>query len=72
MRNHPAIWCCHATTAAGDYLLHVIAADVNALDRLMRQEIARMSGVARTESVVATRVIKARQSLANAAKALRP
>lgn len=72
VRAHAAVWRCHATTGAGDYLLHVLAADVNALDRLLRQEIARMPGVARTETVVATRVIKARHSLADAAKALRP
>lgn len=72
VKAHPAVWRCHATTGTGDYLLHVIAADVAALDRLLRQEIARMPGVSRSETVVATRMIKARHSLAAAAKALRP
>lgn len=72
VRAHPAVARCHATTGAGDYLLHIIAADVAALDRLLRQEIARMPGVARTETVVSTRAIKTRHSLANAVKALRP
>lgn len=67
---HPAVRRCHATTGAGDYLLHVLCRDIAMMDRLLRREIARMPGVVRTETIVSTRTVKDRHSLASAAKAL--
>lgn len=67
---HPAIRRCHATTGAGDYLLHILCRDIAMMDRLLRQEIARMPGVVRTETIVSTRTIKDRHSLAGAARSL--
>lgn len=40
VRKHPLIWRCHATTGDADYLLHVMAADMVALDRMLRQELS--------------------------------
>lgn len=68
---HPAIRRCHATTGAGDYLLHVLCSDIAMMDRLLRREIARMPGVVRTETIVSTRTVKDRHSLAAAARSLK-
>ena len=70
VRAHPAIRRCHATTGAGDYLLHILCRDIVMMDRLLRREIARMPGVLRTETIVSTRTVKDRHSLAAAAKSL--
>ncbi|MFC3167783.1 Lrp/AsnC family transcriptional regulator [Paracoccus fontiphilus] len=66
---HPGIRRCHATTGAGDYLLHIICRDIAMMDRMLRREIAHMPGVVRTDTIVSTRTVKSRHSLAGAAKA---
>ncbi len=66
VRAHPLIWRCHATTGDADYLLHVIATDMAALDTLLRQEISRLPGVRRTVTAMATREIKGEMSFAAA------
>lgn len=68
VRNHPLIWRCHATTGDADYLLHIIAADMAALDTLLRQELCRLPGVRRTVTAMVTREIKGDISLAEAAR----
>ena len=68
VRRHPLIWRCHATTGEADYLLHVIAADMPTLDRLLRQELNRLPGVRHTVTSMSTREIKSEISLANAAR----
>ncbi|MDE1995378.1 MAG: Lrp/AsnC family transcriptional regulator [Rhizobiaceae bacterium] len=68
VRRHPLIWRCHATTGEADYLLHVIAVDMPALDRLLRQELNRLPGVRHTITSMSTREIKSEISLANAAR----
>ncbi|KAA0695680.1 Lrp/AsnC family transcriptional regulator [Neorhizobium sp. P12A] len=68
VRKHPLIWRCHATTGDADYLLHVLAADMGALDRLLRQELSRLPGVRRTVTSMSTREIKNDVSFAEAAR----
>jgi DNA-binding Lrp family transcriptional regulator len=68
VRRHPLIRRCHATTGDADYLLHVMAADMGALDRMLRQELSRLPGVRRTVTSMSTREIKSDLSLANAAQ----
>lgn len=68
VRLHPLIWRCHATTGEADYLLHVIAADMAGLDRLLRQELSRLPGVKRTVTSMSTREIKSDTSLASAGR----
>lgn len=68
VREHPLIWRCHATTGEADYLLHILSADVAALDRLLRQELSRLPGVRRTVTSMAMREIKAETSFAEAAR----
>ncbi|AYG60991.1 Lrp/AsnC family transcriptional regulator [Rhizobium jaguaris] len=67
VRRHPLIWRCHATTGEADYLLHILAADMAALDRLLRQELNRLPGVRHTMTSMSTREIKSDISFADAA-----
>jgi Lrp/AsnC family leucine-responsive transcriptional regulator len=69
VRRHPLIRRCHATTGEADYLLHVIATDMVALDELLRDGISRLPGVKRTVTSMSTRAIKTDTSLAAAYKA---
>lgn len=64
VKRHPLIWRCHATTGEADYLLHIVASDMAALDRLLRQELSRLPGVRRTVTAMATREIKGDMSFA--------
>ncbi len=66
VKRHPLIWRCHATTGEADYLLHIVATDMAALDRLLRQELSRLPGVRRTITSMATREIKGEMSFAAA------
>ncbi|MDL2404204.1 Lrp/AsnC family transcriptional regulator [Rhizobium calliandrae] len=68
VRRHPLIWRCHATTGEADYLLHILAADMAALDRLLRQELNRLPGVRHTMTSMSTREIKSDISFADAAR----
>jgi len=65
---HPSVWRCHAMTGDADYSLHVLARDMEDMDRLIRREIARLPGVDRTKSSVITRAVKRGQSLAELAE----
>lgn len=67
--RHPLIWRCHATTGEADYLLHIIASDMVALDELLREGISRLPGVKRTVTSMSTRAIKTDVSLAGAYRA---
>ncbi len=58
VRKNPLIWRCHATTGDADYLLHILAVDMVALDRQLRQELSRLPGVRRTVTSMSTREIK--------------
>jgi len=66
VRRHPLIWRCHATTGEADYLLHILATDMAALDWLLRQELNRLPGVRHTVTSMSTREIKSDISLAEA------
>lgn len=66
VRRDPLIWRCHATTGEADYLLHILAVDMVALDRQLRQELSRLPGVRRTVTSMSTREIKTGTSFAAA------
>lgn len=68
VRNNPLIWRCHATTGEADYLLHILAVDMVALDRQLRQELSRLPGVRRTVTSMSTREIKTQISFAAAVR----
>ena len=69
VQRHPLIRSCHATTGEADYLLHIMASDMVALDDLLREAISRLPGVKRTVTSMSTRAIKTHVSLAAAHKA---
>ena len=56
--RHPAITECHSTAGAGDYLLRIVAADVDALDHLLRKEISQLPGVQRFSTTICMKAIK--------------
>ncbi|HKZ73375.1 MAG TPA: Lrp/AsnC family transcriptional regulator [Steroidobacteraceae bacterium] len=58
VQRHPSVLQCFTTAGAGDYLLHVLAPDIAALDGVLREEISRMPGVQRTVSTVCMKTIK--------------
>ncbi|MBP1849596.1 Lrp/AsnC family transcriptional regulator [Rhizobium halophytocola] len=66
VRAHPLVRRAHATTGEADYLLHIMAADMGALDTLLRLEISQLAGVRRTVTAMITREIKAENSMADA------
>lgn len=57
--KHPAVTDCHSTAGAGDYLLRVVAADVEDLDHLLRKELSQLPGVQRYTTTVCMKAIKA-------------
>jgi Lrp/AsnC family transcriptional regulator, leucine-responsive regulatory protein len=50
----PGLVSCHHVTGDVDYLLRVDVADIEALDLLLRRTLARVPGVARFTTMVAT------------------
>lgn len=61
--RHPMILACHATVGESDYLLHVLARDLAALDEFLRGQLWRLPGVERFTTTIATREIKADGSI---------
>lgn len=68
VQKHPLILRCHATTGEADYLLHIVAIDMVALDHMLRKEISRLPGVRRTVTSMATREIKGAISFSEAVR----
>ncbi len=56
--RHPRILSAHATVGEADYLLHVLAPGMPALDEFLRQELWRLPGVQRFVTTIAMRTIK--------------
>ncbi|WP_380873792.1 AsnC family transcriptional regulator [Sphingomonas sp. DBB INV C78] len=56
--RHPLILSAHATVGDSDYLLHVLARDLTALDDFLRGQLWRLPGVERFSTTIATREIK--------------
>ena len=64
---HPSILACYSTAGEEDYVLHVVAKDVEALDRILRKEISRLPGVERCRTTICMAAIKQGGSLMQAA-----
>ncbi len=58
--RHPAVLQCFTTAGQADYLMHVLAAGIAELDRLLRMEISQMPGVQKIETTVCMKTIKHR------------
>jgi len=56
--DNPYVIACHAVTGERDYLLHVIARDVEHLGQLTLKTIVRIKGVRDVQSVIVLETIK--------------
>ena len=68
--DHPAVLNCYTTAGDGDYLLHVVTSDVEALDSLLRGELSRLPGVHRFATTICMKTIKRGAPLMAAAAGL--
>lgn len=59
----PEIMECHLMTGQADYILRVVASDVDDLERLHAHVLTRLPGVARINSSIALRTIVRRTAL---------
>lgn len=56
--QHPSIRSCHAVTGEFDYVLEILAKDVNDFDQLLRVNLSRLPGVMRFNTSISTRMVK--------------
>ncbi|GAC15496.1 Lrp/AsnC family transcriptional regulator [Aliiglaciecola lipolytica] len=56
--NHVSVRSCHAVTGEFDYVLEVLAKDINHFDELLRVDLSRLPGVLRFNTSITTRMIK--------------
>ncbi|WP_206244687.1 Lrp/AsnC family transcriptional regulator [Novosphingobium terrae] len=66
--DHPAVLNCYTTAGDGDYLLHVVTSDVEALDGLLRGNLSRLPGVQRFATTICMKTIKRGAPLMAAAR----
>ncbi|MCK9542570.1 MAG: Lrp/AsnC family transcriptional regulator [Novosphingobium sp.] len=55
---NPYVVACHAVTGDMDYLLHVIARDVEHLNQITLKSLVRIPGVRDTKSIIALEAVK--------------
>ena len=58
VRDIPEILECHLMAGQSDYILRVVCEDANAFERLHRELVARLPGVARVHSNMSIREVK--------------
>jgi len=63
VREVSYIRACYHVTGRFDYLLHVVAVDLNHLGRLVKEDIAALPGVGRTETHIVFSEIKSDKGL---------
>ena len=56
--DNPYVIACHAVTGDMDYLLHVIARDVEHLNQITLKSLVRIPGVRDTKSIIALEAVK--------------
>lgn len=56
--EHKAVRSCHAVTGDSDYVLEILAADIDAFDELLRAQLSRLAGVQRFNTAISTRMVK--------------
>jgi DNA-binding Lrp family transcriptional regulator len=59
----PEIMECHLMTGQADYIVRLVASDVNDLERIHAQVLTRLPGVARLNSSIALRSVVRRSAL---------
>jgi Lrp/AsnC family leucine-responsive transcriptional regulator len=63
VRNIPEVMECYLMTGEFDYLLRVVVADMADFERLHKEALTRLPGVARVNSSVAIRTVQKRTEL---------
>ncbi len=58
IRGYPEVLECYLMTGSRDYLLRVVAADVEAYERFLKEKLTRVKGVASIESSFALNQVK--------------
>lgn len=58
VKKYPEVMECYLMTGSRDYLLRVVAADVEAYERFLKQKLTRVKGVASIESSFALNQVK--------------
>jgi Lrp/AsnC family leucine-responsive transcriptional regulator len=61
--DNPYVIACHAVTGERDYLLHVLARDVEHLGQITLKSIVRIKGVRDVQSVIVLETIKRSRAL---------
>mgnify|MGYP000388391146 FL=1 len=68
VRAMPEVMECYLMTGQSDYLLRVLVADAQALERLIVDQLAKIEGVANIQSSLALKVVKSHSRLPVARK----
>jgi Lrp/AsnC family leucine-responsive transcriptional regulator len=55
---HVSVRSCQAVTGDFDYVLEILATDINAFDQLLRADLSRLPGVQRFNTAISTRMVK--------------
>jgi Lrp/AsnC family transcriptional regulator, leucine-responsive regulatory protein len=55
---HANVRSCHAVTGEYDYVLEILAADIQAFDHLLRENLSQLPGVKRFNTAISTRMVK--------------
>ncbi len=56
--EHASVRSCHAVTGDSDYVLEILACDIEAFDELLRAQLSRLPGVQRFNTSISTRMVK--------------
>ncbi|ABG38939.1 transcriptional regulator, AsnC family [Paraglaciecola sp. T6c] len=56
--EHASVRSCHAVTGDSDYVLEILATDIEAFDELLRAQLSRLPGVQRFNTSISTRMVK--------------
>lgn len=55
---HPNARSCHAVTGEYDYVLEILARDIQEFDQLLRENLSQLPGVERFNTSISTRMVK--------------
>ncbi|WP_340678942.1 Lrp/AsnC family transcriptional regulator [Paraglaciecola sp.] len=56
--EHANVRSCHAVTGEYDYVLEILACDIQAFDQLLRENLSQLPGVERFNTAISTRMVK--------------
>lgn len=58
--EHSSVRSCQAVTGEFDYVLEILARDIEAFDHLLRADLSGLPGVERFNTAISTRMVKSR------------